>query len=127
MRLNWLEPSRKVAEVYEASLHDFLKGAADVLSFHCTGLVEAWHACIHFEPFPCHRCNLHFPQNVQHLLSQELFNLAAGGGGGGVETGVVRLLLARRLTLEPSQRTASSPTTKSKPPPAPANPPPSNF
>ena len=26
MRLYWLEPSRKVAKVYEASLHSFLKG-----------------------------------------------------------------------------------------------------
>ena len=30
---------------------DSWKGAADVLRFHCTGLVEGWHACIQFEPF----------------------------------------------------------------------------
>ena len=127
MRLSWLEPPRKVANVYEATLHRFLNGGSGCVevSLHWAGRSLA--ACTHFEPFPCHRCNLYFAQIFQHLLSLKLFNLAAGGGGGGVETGVVRLLLARRLTLEPSQRTASSPTTKSKPLPASANPPPSNF
>ena len=39
MRLSWLEPSRKVAKVYEATIHRFLKGGSGCVevSLHWAG------------------------------------------------------------------------------------------